>query len=345
MFGRGSTSTRAVRAGMMAVIVGVVALGALPGVAGAASSASSGVVVHAGLNAPKDPNIAVLEYLPAKITVKVGAPVTWSWKGAIEPHSVTFLAPGQHLPAPGSDPALFSPTPPTGAYDGQSFVNSGLQPLGTAKAKAFTMSFAKPGKFSYYCVIHPGMVGTINVVASGKTDSKAAVAKRGASETARWIKEGTAAKKALVKSGKAHSKGNSDGSRTWTVQMGASTKHTDILAFAPTPKGIKAGDHVTFVNNSSAPHTGTFAGKQPPITSPIGPQTDDPAPGPSPQTLNTTALFNTGLVPPNASSGPDTPPPPKAARSFTFVVPGKGKYPYYCILHTLSGMGGVIKAS
>jgi plastocyanin len=347
MFGTGIRS-RVMGAGMAALATAALTLGTLVPVASAASakttSGSTGVVVRAGVNAPKDANVAVLEYLPAAITVKVDTPVTWSWKGTIEPHSVTFLAPGQQLPPPGSDPTLFGATPPIGAYDGQSFVNSGLQPAG-APAKPFTMSFAKPGKFSYYCVIHPGMVGTVNVVASGKTDSKAAVTKRGAAQAARWIKEGTLAKKALVKRGKARSKANGDGSRTWTIQMGTSTKHTDVLAFAPTPKGIKAGDHVDFVNNSTAPHTATFAGKQPPITNPIGPQTDNPSPGPSPQTLNKTDLFNTGLVPPDASSGPDSPPPPKAARTFTYVVPAKGKYAYYCILHTLSGMGGTIKAS
>jgi plastocyanin len=138
---------------------------------------------------------------------------------------------------------------------------------------------------------------------------------------------------------------NRDGTRTWTIQMGASTDHTDILAFAPTPKTIKAGDHVKFLNNSRAPHTGTFAGKQPPITNPVGPQTDNPSPGPSPQELNKTGLFNTGLVPPNASAGPSTPAPPKAVRSYTYIVPAKGKYECYCILHTLSGMAGSIRAT
>lgn len=328
----------------IAAVAAIVAIGALPAVACAATTTSSGVTVQAGVNAPKDPNIAVLQYMPAKITVKVGAAVTWSWKRAIEPHSVTFLAPGQVLPPPGSDTSLFAPTPPTGAYDGTSFVSSGLQPLGPAAAKPFKMTFGTAGRFSYYCVIHPGMVGQVNVVSSGKTDTKKTAAKRGATEAKRWIKEGTAAKKKLV-STKHHSTGNSEGTRTWTIQMGASTEHTDILAFAPTPKKIHAGDHVKFLNNSTAPHTGTFVGKQPPITNPVGPQTDDPAPGPSPQTLNTTDLFNTGLVPPNASAGPTSPAPPKAVRSYTYIVPDKGKYPYYCILHTLSGMGGTIRAT
>jgi plastocyanin len=342
MFRTRINATRVVGAAVAAVALATIAL---PSVASAAASTSStGVVVHAGLNAPKDATVAVLEYLPAQITVKVGAAVTWSWKGAIEPHSVTFLAPGQQLPAPGSDPSLFGATPPIGPYDGQSFVNSGLIPSGPGTVKPFTMSFAHAGTFRYFCVIHPGMVGQVNVVESGKTDSKAAVAKRGAKESARWVKEGKTAQKQLL-AGSKHSKANSEGTRTWTVQMGISTPHTDVLQFAPTPRKIHAGDHVTFVNNSTAPHTATFPGQQKPITDPTSPETDAPAPGPSPQTLDKTALYNTGLVPPNASAGPASPPPPKAARSYTYVVPAKGKYPYYCILHTLSGMGGTITAS
>ena len=95
-----------------------------------AQTAASGIPVQAGINDPKDPSIAVLEFMPKKVTVPIGATVTWDWTGATEPHSVTCTAPGQVLPAPGSDPALFAPTPPTGPYDGTAFVNSGLQPLG-----------------------------------------------------------------------------------------------------------------------------------------------------------------------------------------------------------------------
>jgi plastocyanin len=329
--------TRALGGVAVAVIV---AAGMLPGVANAAETATSGgVTVRAGVNAKKDPNVAVLEYLPAKVTVKVNTPVTWTWKGTIEPHSVTFLAPGQTLPPPGSDPALFGPTPPTGPYDGTAFVNSGLQPAGADAPPPFTMSFAKAGKFQYFCVIHPGMVGQVNVVDSGKTDSAKAVKAAGVAQAKKYSKEGIAAHKKLVKHANRSVK-NSDGTRTWAIQMGTTTEHTDVLAFAPTPKSIKAGDSIKFVNNSQAPHTGTFAGEQEPITNPIGPQTDDPSPGPSPQTLNSTDLFNTGLVPPNAAEAPGGSPPPKSVRSYTYKVPKKGKYPYYCILHTLSGMAG-----
>jgi plastocyanin len=327
-----------------AAVATIVAVGVLPATANAADSATAGgVTVRAGVNAKKDPTVAVLEYLPRKVTVKVNTPVTWTWKGTIEPHSVTFLAPGQTLPPPGSDPALFAPTPPTGPYDGATFVNSGLQPAGDTPPPPLTMSFSKAGKYEYFCVIHPKMIGEVDVVDSGKTDSAKAVKAKGETQAKKWVKEGIAAHKDLVQNANRSVK-NSDGTRTWAIQMGTTTEHTDVLAFAPTPKRVKAGDSIKFVNNSEAPHTGTFAGEQEPITNPTGPQTDDPSPGPSPQTLNTTDLFNTGLLPPKVGAGPDAPPPPKAVRSYTYKVPEKGKYPYYCILHTLSGMAGEVRA-
>jgi plastocyanin len=96
------------------------------------AAAAAGVALKAGLNDPKDPNIAVLEFLPESVTVAKGTTVTWEIAGP-EPHSVTFVPPGTTVP-PSADmePSLFSPTPATGPYDGTTLVNSGVFPLGDA---------------------------------------------------------------------------------------------------------------------------------------------------------------------------------------------------------------------
>jgi plastocyanin len=125
--------------------------------------------------------------------------------------------------------------------------------------------------------------------------------------------------------------------------MGTTTKHTDILAFSPSPTRVVAGDQVQFVNNSGAPHTATFSGTQPQIDNPLDPREGEAIPGPSPQTLNTTDLFNSGELPPNVGE-PGGSPPPLAVRSFTYVVPAAGNYPYYCILHVAEGMSATILA-
>lgn len=301
-------------------------------------AAPDGIVVQAGVNDPEDATIAVLEFLPEAIAVEAGSTVTWEWTGS-EPHSVTFLEPGQELPPPGSDESLFAPTPATGPIDGTAFVNSGLQPIGGAPVP-LELEFSTPGTYPYFCVIHPLMTGEVEVVAAGGgADTPEAVAERGATEEAQWLEEGRAAKSALVEAEPGQT-ANPDGSTTWTVQMGATTEHVDVLAFAPTPAEARAGDTVTFLNNSGAPHTATFFGEGAEIIqSPVDPRVNEPAPGPSPQALSSRGLFNTGLLPPNAPPGAG---PPEAARSFSFTVPDAGTYSYVCLLHAPSEMVGQI---
>jgi plastocyanin len=280
--------------------------------------------------------------MPAQVTVPVGDTVRWSWDGTTEPHSVTFFPPGQKAPDPGSDTSLFGAAPASGPIDGKTLVNSGLAPLGPDPVKPFELKFAAPGTYTYTCVIHPQMVGTVKVVAAGeKADTPADVKARGETEKKQWLEEGEAALKKLQSAAPQSTK-DASGKTTWRVTMGASTPHTDVLSFAPVPMNVKAGDSVTFVNDSSAPHTASFFNKQPPITSPLDPKTDAPAPGKSPQALNDTDFFNTGLLPPNAPPGSG---PPEAARSFTFSVPKAGSYNFVCILHVPSGMAGTITAT
>ena len=296
------------------------------------------ITIKAGVSDPTHNQIAVLQYMPAKATVSVGQKVRWVWDDTKEPHSVTFLPPGQAAPDPGSDTTLFAPTPPTGAYDGMSLVNSGLQPFGPEAAKPLEMTFAKAGSYNYLCVIHPQMAGTITVADAGET--AAAVKTRGDQEQGQWLAEGNEAYQKLMSATPTTTK-NKDGSTTWKVEMGATTAHTDILAFAPVPAAVKKGDKVTFVNNSMAPHTASFFNETPPIMNPESPEAQKAAPGPSPQKLSSKGLYNTGLLPPNAPPGAG---PPEAARSFTFSVPTAGEYQHICIFHAPSGMAGMIKA-
>lgn len=302
------------------------------------STAAAGAefVVQSGMNDTRDPTIVVTEFLPEKISVKPGTAVRWTWKGA-EPHSVTFN-PDRKAPPPGPpDQALFAPTP--GDVNApNTLVNSGLVPLGPGPEPTFSQTFKTPGSYQYFCVIHPGMIGTVEV-ADAATDTPASIAARAKKEADQWLAEGKAAKEKLVASPPKSERAG--GASTWSVEMGTTTPHTDILAFAPTPVAVKAGDTVKFVNNSGAPHTATFAGTQQLPRDPESPETNNPIPGPSPQTLNKTDLFNSGLLPPNAPPGAV----PEQARSFAFKVPAAGQYPFVCILHIGSNMTGSVAAT
>jgi plastocyanin len=303
-----------------------------------AVAAPTEVSLVAGLNDPKDPNIAVLEFLPEKFKVATGTTVTWNIAGP-EPHSVTFVPPGATVPpSTEADPSLTFPTPATGPYDGTTLVNSGVLPLGpTSEVQKFSMSFGKTGTYTYYCVLHPNMAGTVTVTGDTQ-DSQQKITKTGNQETAKYLKEGEAAKAKLLKA-KPKTTKNADGSSTYTVEMGASTPHTDVLAFSPTPRKVKSGDQVTFVNNSAAPHTASFGGPLVP-TIPTADNVVQPQPGPSPQALAQDTYLNTGWLPPKTKQGP-----PVAARSYTYSVPAAGTYEYACVLHLPSGMAGEIDAS
>ncbi len=307
-----------------------------------APAAAGTISMQAGLNDPKDPNIAVLQYLPGSLTVTAGTTVEWKIAGP-EPHSVTFLPPGQTLPPGGPDQALFAPTPaPNGVYDGKSLVNSGLVPQGPGAAPPFRLTFPNTGKFTFQCVIHPQMTGTVTVVDKGaKADTQADVTSRSDTELNQWLTEGRAAKQKLTQTAPTSTK-NADGTTTWKVEMGTSTAHTDVLAFAPPSPDVKVGDTVTFVNDSAAPHTASFAGKGTLPQNPEDPVAQKAAPGPSPQTLNATDVFNTGLLPPNAPPGGA---PPEPVRSYSYVVKAAGTYNYICIFHVGSGMAGAIKVA
>jgi len=299
------------------------------------SAATSEFVVQAGMNDPKDPTVVVNEFLPEKISVKPGTTVHWSWKGDTEPHSVTFN-PDRKGPPPGPpNDALFAPTPGDVNAAG-ALVNSGLVPLGPGPEPTFEQTFKTAGSYQYFCVIHAGMIGTVEV-SDTATDTPAELASRAKKEGEQLLAEGRAAKSKLV-AAPPRSEKATDGSTTWTVEMGTTTQHTDVQAFAPTPVAAKAGDTVKFVNNSQAPHTATFAGAQQLPRDPTGPDTDKPKPGPSPQTLNNTDLFNSGLLPPNAPPGAV----PEPARSFEFKIPAAGQYPFVCLLHLGSNMRGTV---
>jgi len=303
--------------------------------AGPPPSVPGAVSVLAGTTDPRDAAITVLEYLPESVTVMVGSTVEWRFPGP-EPHSVTFLPEGQAPPAPGSAPA-----PATAPFDGSTLVTSGVVAGGGA-SEPFEVSFAKAGTYTYVCLVHPLMTGTVEVVdADGEADTQPDVDGRADQELARWLEEGRAAKRALALSSP-RSERAGDGTTTWRIEMGVTTDHTDVRAFVPSAAEIRPGDRVVFVNDTATPHTATFAGGGRVPLDPSSPEAVTPAPGPSPQPLNATDFFNTGVLPPNAPPGSA---PPEAARSFTFVLPAPGTYSYVCVLHAARGMSGTIKVA
>jgi plastocyanin len=130
------------------------------------------------------------EFVPKEIEVEVGEPVTWLMFG---PHSISFEVPEYfpiyevledgtvraneaiYLPAGGAPEIAETDGPPEiadtastepiivdgGTYDGSGFWSSGV--LFSDVYVKYTLRFSTPGSYRIACLIHPPMVGTVNV--------------------------------------------------------------------------------------------------------------------------------------------------------------------------------------
>ena len=122
------------------------------------------------------------EFVPETITTEVDQPVTWLMFG---PHSISFEVPEYFpiydvledgsivandeifLPAGGA-PQIEEPEDPSeplvidgGSWDGSGFWSSGV--LFSDAYVQYTLRFSTPGSYRYACLIHPPMVGTVEV--------------------------------------------------------------------------------------------------------------------------------------------------------------------------------------
>jgi len=118
-------------------------------------------------------------FYPRHLTIKVGDTVQWI--GGF--HTISFgpeatlqkLEANLFIPMPqqGGGPPKLVLNPkiasPSGgsSYNGTGFTNSGILPLqvppGSKAPPSYKLTFTTPGTFTYDCLLHPGMDGTITV--------------------------------------------------------------------------------------------------------------------------------------------------------------------------------------
>jgi plastocyanin len=294
-------------------------------------------------------------FYPAKIKVHVGDSVDYKFLGF---HNVFFPPKGKAAPgfavlnpaAPvtgakdaggadmwfnGQPSAAFNPlvAAPTGSkvINGKGNHGSGL-PSGS-KFK-YKVRFSKTGSFTYYCSIHPGMKGTVQVVAkSAKSPSKVDDAKR--------IKKQAAAANKLAKQllAKATPTGN-------VVNAGFDKKGIASLAFFPATKTIKAGESVTFqMPGSSTESHNVAVGPEPYVLSqtiegpngslnPFVVYPSDPVLPPLTPTTHGNGYLATGLLDTDSKS------PFPNQSTITFTTPGT--YVYYCNIHQPDMKGTIV---
>lgn len=204
------------------------------------------------------------------VTVHVGDKVRWTLNGF---HTVTFAAKGKKPPpfispdlanriAGANDaagaPFWFNGQPrlildPQGAfpvggktYDGSKPASSGA-PLADGKPKPYTLKFTKTGRFGYVCTIHPGMKGTVKVLAKSRRVPSAAADK-------------TAAKEEFAKSVALGKKlGASAGPTGNEVWAGNDSREVAVLRFFPAKKSVPVGTTLTLAMPKSTTEIHTFS--------------------------------------------------------------------------------------
>jgi plastocyanin len=321
-------------AGLIAsLITGLLAITGAPDVR-AATTLNVGVGVGSG-------TIAGNVYTPGDVTILVGDSLKFTIESD-EPHSVTFGSGPAGVPPPEWPAAGFTgtnPPPPglaalTGTYAGTGFLNTALM---FGKGSNATVTFTAAGAFAFLCQIHPGMSGTVNVVASGTTTTQAeADAKATLTENAIL---GAEAALEAAQTAQVTETERSDGTSLWNIftnsgqapapQPGGGTGFLELMRFVPPSLDIQEGDTVKWTALSVHSVTFPAAGQDPstidPFTTP--PTTND--------TYDGSSFYNSALM----LAGPG------AATSYELTFPDAGSFNYICALHIFLGQTGVINVA
>jgi plastocyanin len=323
------------------ILVAISFLIGLPGRPAHGASNTTWTVVVGGAN--KDNSIVSSAFFPHALTVTVGDTVHWVFDRQWPVHTVTFLS--------GTKPALpdveeggksyLNPRvalPAGGAtYDGTGYHNSGMPPDPT-KPFSYTLTFTKPGTFTYLCLLHPGQGGTVIVKArSGDTPAQAVA--RGRRELAAALSAGQ----------QAYSQWSPTvNGKTVTIRLiGDAQAHWTVLRFTHAPVVVARGTTVVWdMQDPQEIHAVTFPSGQEGASNFIIPQPQPNGPPKlleNPQVADRTAATQytgDGLVSSGILLPPGTPGNPPTNYRLTFTK--SGQFSYVCAVHAPQGMWGTI---
>ncbi|HYF26321.1 MAG TPA: hypothetical protein VD931_11335 [Baekduia sp.] len=297
--------------------------------------------------APKDASIN--GFFPRTITVHAGDSVRFTMRGFGIVHfpkkgakAPTFIIADPSRPVSGVNDAAGAPfhfngrpalapnpvavaaTRSGAPYTGAAVVNSGV-PEGDGPPKPFLVRFPKTGTYRYYDAVHPGVGGTVRVVAKGRPVPSA---RKDRSTAARQLATAVATAKSLTKRSAPAS----------TVIAGPDKGAATLFRFTPAAMTAKVGQRLTLTmsKGTSENHTFTFSNDLAtlekvatdsffgPVLNPLLAYPSDPGVLLADGSQHGDGFLNTGVL----SGGQDALP---VSSQVVFTKPGI--YNYLCAIH------------
>jgi plastocyanin len=282
-------------------------------------------------------------FFPSTLTIHVGDTVNWTVAGF---HTVTF-DPHQTLPpdmVSGPNPGeitfqgAYLPTGPQGPdaiFDGTQPVSSGTpQGRPDPQAPPYALTFTEPGAYTYFCVVHPGMTGTVTVLAAPATlpETPDQAQARGHATLQQILAEGQSGAGQVTATRVNPQLAGGVYAVTAGVSIGSDAgAAVSALQFLPSQLTVHSGDAVVWTNADQYElHTITFTSGEPlPNFPEIRPQPNGPplvvasakVAGPVGGTsYGGQGYLNSGLL----TTGQSV--------AFTITAP-PGTYQYVCIIH------------
>lgn len=294
----------------------------------------------------KDQGSQALAFLPNEIWIHVGDTITWSL-GTDEPHTISFLKPGQVRPT--FDAGCPGTTPNGSDFDGSACVNSGRI---TLKGQTYSVTFPRPGNYRLVCLVHANMTGIVHVLSSSEAlpHTQDFYDDQANSESRQLLAE-------VNQDGKSETavdtpQNNADSSNN-PVRTGAGElistpggfQSVSRMRFMQSSITIHAGETVEWFSDDVSGHTITF-GEEPPNVTPATP--------PSPNVFvdsdgarhaiisSVTDNVHSGFIAPATQERTGLPQAPAPVTRFRVTFTQPGTFPYICAFHDDVGMKGQV---
>jgi plastocyanin len=192
----------------------------------APAAAATTLTVQVG-GSNSDGSVDGQNFYPGVATIHAGDSIQWKFRGG---HTVNFYTPPGDPEAPGVGNGTF-----TGVNDPES---SGIK-FPAPGSDTYTLAFPNAGNYQYFCALHPGMAGLVQVVAADSATpvtTQAQADSTGASQLAADLAAGQAAVDAFTPSST-----TSNGKTTYNVANGIGDPEVDTVPVTPVATGGPSG--------------------------------------------------------------------------------------------------------